>query len=399
MNTRYKLVLSVIVFTAYSSFAQEDSSPPPPGVGVIVAQPQSLTATENLPARLEASREAVIQPQVGGIVLKRLFTEGAKVKANQPLYQIDDAFYQANLISAKAKLAQAQANKALAQSIAARYAPLVREKAVSRQTYDQSLAEVKVAEASIMTAQAMIKQAEINLEYTKVKAPISGIIGRSNVSEGALVSPGSVEMATILQIDPMYVNISQSAADFMQMKKEFFNNDFHEGEIKINISLDDGTVYPYEGHLLFTDQMVDASTGELLVRAEIPNPEGLLLPGLYVRVDLPRRQYKNAYLIPQGAIARGRTNTVNIVAEDGSFTSREVEVVGQYQDSWIVTQGIQPGEMVMVESLSQLMGGATHVTPLILNDQEYPEQEKLNKNLPQNKHAETTKSSDSAQMQ
>mgnify|MGYP003086840747 CR=1 FL=1 len=178
--------------------------PPPPQAGVLVVKPQTVVVTENLPARLEASREAVIQPQVSGIVQKRLFEEGSLVRAGQQLYQIDDAVYQANLQSARAQLSLAQANKALAQSTANRYAPLVKEKAVSRQTYDQALTEVKVASANILVAEAAIKQAEINVQYAKVLAPISGVIGKSNVSEGALVSPGNTtSMAKIQQLDPL----------------------------------------------------------------------------------------------------------------------------------------------------------------------------------------------------
>ena len=341
---------------------------------MIIAKPQTLVTTENLPARLEASREAIIQPQVSGIVQKRLFEEGAEVQAGQQLYQIDDAVYQATLQSAKAQLAQAQANKSLAQSTANRYAPLVKEKAVSRQTYDQALAEVKVAEANIMSAQAAIRQAEINLEYTRVKAPISGVIGKSNVSEGSLVSPGGLVggMARIQQIDPMYVNITQSASDVMKIRQDMARGGMQGVALTAKISLEDGTPYAHEGRMLFSDQTVDASTGELLVRAEVPNPEGLLLPGLYVRADMPRSQFRNAVLVPQAAVTRGRSDTVRIVAEDGSFAPREVKIGGSQQNQWIITEGVKAGEMVMVDSLSQLMMGATHITPVILGDDGKP---------------------------
>ena len=266
---------------------KEGNAPPaaaqqqkPPPAKVMVVKPQTVIVTENLPARLEASREAVIQPQVSGIVQKRLFEEGSLVRAGQQLYQIDDAVYQANLQSAKAQLSLAQANKALAQSTANRYAPLVKEKAVSRQTYDQALTEVKVASANIMVAEAAIKQAEINVQYAKVLAPISGVIGKSNVSEGALVAPGSTaNMAKIQQLDPLYVNITQSAANLMRIKKEFQSGALKGVDFTVQITLDDGTPYPHKGRMLFADQTVDASTGELLLRAEVPNPDGLLLPG------------------------------------------------------------------------------------------------------------------------
>lgn len=388
MDSRFKYMVAAMVCVALtqplsaqetgkesqngSDAAQAPQAPPPPQAGVIVAKPQTLVTTENLPARLAASREAVIQPQVGGIVQKRLFEEGAKVRAGEQLYQIDDAVYQATLQSAKAQLAQAQASRALAQSTANRYAPLVKEKAVSRQTYDQALAEVKVAEANIMAAEAAIKQAEINLEYTRVKAPIAGFIGKSNVSEGSLVAPGAVQMATIQQLDPIYVNITQPAADMMKIKQEFAAGKLDGVELAVKISLEDGSPYPHAGRLLFADQTVDAATGELLVRAEVPNPEGLLLPGLYVRVDLPRSQFKNAYLVPQGAITRGKTDTLRVVAEDGTFAPREVTIAGARSNQWIVTEGIKPGEMVMVDTLSMLAAGATKITPVILGEDGKP---------------------------
>jgi len=341
--------------------------PPPPQAGVLVVKPQTVVVTENLPARLEASREAVIQPQVSGIVQKRLFEEGSLVRAGQQLYQIDDAVYQANLQSARAQLSLAQANKALAQSTANRYAPLVKEKAVSRQTYDQALTEVKVASANIMVAEAAIKQAEINVQYAKVLAPISGVIGKSNVSEGALVSPGSTtSMAKIQQLDPLYVNITQSAANLMRIKKEFQSGALKGVDFAVQITLDDGTPYPHKGRMLFADQTVDASTGELLLRAEVPNPDGMLLPGLYVRADIPQSQFHNAYLVPQSAVTRGKTDTLRVVAEDGTFAPREVKIAGSQKNQWIITGGLKPGEMVMVDTLSQLMGSATRITPVIL---------------------------------
>ena len=341
--------------------------PPPPQAGGLVVKPQTVVVTENLPARLEASREAVIQPQVSGIVQKRLFEEGSLVRAGQQLYQIDDAVYQANLQSARAQLSLAQANKALAQSTANRYAPLVKEKAVSRQTYDQALTEVKVASANILVAEAAIKQAEINVQYAKVLAPISGVIGKSNVSEGALVSPGSTtSMAKIQQLDPLYVNITQSAANLMRIKKEFQSGALKGVDFAVQITLDDGTPYPHKGRMLFADQTVDASTGELLLRAEVPNPDGMLLPGLYVRADIPQSQFHNAYLVPQSAVTRGKTDTLRVVAEDGTFAPREVKIAGSQKNQWIITGGLKPGEMVMVDTLSQLMGSATRITPVIL---------------------------------
>ena len=378
MEIRLKHALAAVAVAASLQSALAQQGPgggeqKPPQAGVIIVKPQTVVQTKNLPARLEASREAVIQPQVSGIVQKRLFEEGAMVRAGQQLYQIDDAVYLANLQSAKAQLAQAQANKALAQSTANRYAPLVKEKAVSRQTYDQALAEVKVASANIMAAEAGIKQAEINVQYAKVLAPISGVIGKSNVSEGSLVSPnGTVSMAKIQQLDPMYVNIAQTAADLRRIKKEFQSGALKGVDFSVQITFDDGTSYPHKGRLLFADQTVDPGTGELLLRAEVPNPDGELLPGLYVRADIPQSQLQNVYVVPQSAVTRGAKDTLRVVAEDGSFASREVKVIGERKNQWIIGEGLKPNEMVMVDTLSQLMAGATHITPVIYGDDGKP---------------------------
>ena len=378
MEIRLKHALAAVAVAAslHPALAQQGpggGEQKPPQAGVIIVKPQTVVQTKNLPARLEASREAVIQPQVSGIVQKRLFEEGAMVRAGQQLYQIDDAVYLANLQSAKAQLAQAQANKALAQSTANRYAPLVKEKAVSRQTYDQALAEVKVASANIMAAEAGIKQAEINVQYAKVMAPISGVIGKSNVSEGSLVSPnGTVSMAKIQQLDPMYVNITQTAADLRRIKKEFQSGAMKGVDFSVQITFDDGTPYPHKGRLLFADQTVDPGTGELLLRAEVPNPDGELLPGLYVRADIPQSQLQNVYVVPQSAVTRGAKDTLRVVAEDGSFAPREVKVVGERKNQWIIGEGLKPNEMVMVDSLSQLMMGATHITPVIYGEDGKP---------------------------
>ena len=378
MEIRLKHALAAVAIAASLQSALAQQGPgggeqKPPQAGVIIVKPQTVVQTKNLPARLEASREAVIQPQVSGIVQKRLFEEGAMVRAGQQLYQIDDAVYLANLQAAKAQLAQAEANKALAQSTANRYAPLVKEKAVSRQTYDQALAEVKVASANIMAAEAGIKQAEINVQYAKVMAPISGVIGKSNVSEGSLVSPnGTVSMAKIQQLDPMYVNITQTAADLRRIKKEFQSGAMKGVDFSVQITFDDGTPYPHKGRLLFADQTVDPGTGELLLRAEVPNPDGELLPGLYVRADIPQSQLQNVYVVPQSAVTRGAKDTLRVVAEDGSFASREVKVIGERKNQWIIGEGLKPNEMVMVDTLSQLMAGATNITPVIYGDDGKP---------------------------
>ena len=174
-------------------------------------------------------------------------------------------------------------------------------------------------------------------------------------------------MAKIQQLDPLYVNITQSAANLMRIKKEFQSGGLKGVDFAVQVTLDDGTPYPHKGRLLFADQTVDASTGELLLRAEVPNPDGLLLPGLYVRADIPQSQFHNAYLVPQSAVTRGKTDTLRVVAEDGSFAPREVKIAGSQKNQWIITDGLKPGDVVMIDSLSQLMAGATHITPVVVN--------------------------------
>lgn len=344
------LWLALAVGTAHAQFQM-----PQPTVRVLTVQPQTINITKNLPARLAPSREAAIYPQVGGIVKERLFKEGSKVKAGEALYQIDDDLYQANVQSALAQLAQAQANKTLAQSNLTRHNQLVKEQAVSKQAYDQAQAQVKVADANIEAAKAGVKLAEINVKRAQVKAPINGVIGRSLVSEGALVG-SNVQMATIQQLDPMTVNIYQTAHEVMAMKR-YFQANADQSALPITLYFDDGQAYPHMGKLLFSEQTVDASTGEVLLRGEIPNPDGLLLPNLYVRVEVPQQSYQSAFLIPQQAVTRGAKNTVNIVADDGTVTPREVTIAQAHHHDWIITEGLQAGEKVALDSVSMLQMG------------------------------------------
>lgn len=346
--------LAFAVGTAHAQFQM-----PQPTVSVLTVQPQTINITKNLPARLAPSREAAIYPQVGGIVKERLFKEGSKVKAGEALYQIDDDLLRANLQSALAQLSQAQANKTLAQSNLNRHSQLIKEQAVSKQAYDQASAQVKVADANIDAAKALVRQAEINVARAKVNAPISGVIGRSLVSEGALVG-SSVQMATIQQLDPMTVNIYQNAHEAMAMNRRFREQSSAQrpsASIPITLTFEDGQAYPHQGNLLFTEQTVDASTGEVLLRGEIPNPDGLLLPNLYVRIDVPDTSYQSAFLIPQKAVTRGAKNTVNIVSEDGTVTPREIQIAQAYQNHWVVTDGLQAGEKVALDSVSMLQMG------------------------------------------
>ncbi len=354
MSNKINRLAAVVGLALLAGAASAQMQMPAPTISVLKVKPQTLLLTENLPARLVASREAVIYPQVGGILQKRLFQEGSPVNAGQQLYQIDDAVYQANLLSAQASLAQAQANKALAESTANRYAPLVKEKAISRQTYDQAVAQVKVSEAGIQAARASIKQAEINVNYAKVKAPISGIIGRSLVTEGALVN-SSVRMAEIQQLDPMYANITYSAKKVVQMKEALRRGMNLPNSVEL--TFDDGSTYAHKGKILFAENTVDESTGELLIRAEIPNPEGNLLDGMYVRVEVPTERLENVFLVPQKAVTRGNKDTVNVVNADKMTESREVKILKGYKNDWVISEGLKSGDIVALDTVSALQKG------------------------------------------
>jgi len=303
-----------------------------------------------------------VRARVAGILQKRLFTEGSEVKAGQPLFTIDPAPYEAALQSAQAQLAQAEANLANASATAARDKPLIAAKAISQQEYDAAVAAEKAAAAQVAAGKAAVRTAGINLGYASVTAPISGRIGRALVTEGALVGQGeATQLALVQQIDPLYLNITQTAAEVMRLQQQLAEGKLardKEGAV-VQVVLADGSVYPQTGHLLFTDLSVDPATGDVLLRASVPNPQRTLLPGLFVRARLTQAQIEHAMLLPQQAVTRGNAgNTVMVVNADGSFAPRPVKIAGQQEGQWIVTDGLKPGEQVMVEGVSKLvMGG------------------------------------------
>ena len=329
---------------------------PPPEVGVVEVQPGAVPLTTDLPGRLEASRLSQIRARAAGILLKRHFEEGSDVKAGQLLFTIDSAPYRATLSSAQANLAQASA-------LARRYRPLVEANAVSKQEYDAAVAAEKAARAQVETAR-------INLGYANVTAPISGRIGRALVTEGALVGQGDVtHLATIQQINPLYINLSQSANEVLQMRQALRSGQLATAEgnesAKVDVILENGETYAHSGRLLFTDLTVDPGTGQVSLRAEVPNPDKLLLPGMFVRVRLHQAQADNAILLPQQAVTRGNQgDVVLVVGADGSFQPRPVKI-GQAQGSnWVVLDGLKPGEKVIVDGFTRLRPGVNKVTPV-----------------------------------
>ncbi|HFC6897934.1 TPA: multidrug efflux RND transporter periplasmic adaptor subunit MtrC [Neisseria meningitidis] len=340
---------------------------PAPVVGVVTVHPQTVALTVELPGRLESLRTADVRAQVGGIIQKRLFQEGSYVRAGQPLYQIDSSTYEASLESARAQLATAQATLAKADADLARYKPLVSADAISKQEYDAAVTAKRSAEAGVKAAQAAIKSAGINLNRSRITAPISGFIGQSKVSEGTLLNAGDTTvLATIRQTNPMYVNVTQSASEVMKLRQQVAEGKLlaADGAIAVGIKFDDGTVYPEKGRLLFADPTVNESTGQITLRAAVPNDQNILMPGLYVRVLMDQVAADNAFVVPQQAVTRGAKDTVMIVNAQGGMEPREVTVAQQQGANWIVTSGLKDGDKVVVEGISIAgMTGAKKVTP------------------------------------
>ena len=349
--------------------APGSAAPPPPEVGVITAQPESVGLTTELPGRLEASRVAQVRARATGILQKRVFTEGSDVRAGQVLYRVDAGPYDAARQSAQAQLAQAQATLANASGVVTRYRPLVAANAVSKQEFDAAVAAEKAAQAQVAAARAALRTADINLGYAPVTAPISGRIGRSLVTEGALVSAAeSTQLATIPQINPLYVNLTQSASEVMQLQQALRAGKLNRSganAARVEILLDNGQPYAENGRLLFTDLTVDPGTGQVSLRAEVPNPSLLLLPGMYVRARLQQAQVDNAVLLPQQAVTRGSDgDSVMVVNADGTVAPRKVQIAGAKDNQWIVTGGLNPGEKVMVDGSMKLMLGIKVVKPV-----------------------------------
>lgn len=341
---------------------------PAPEVGVITTKFEPVALQTELPARAEPVRTAQVRARVNGVVLKRLFTEGSEVKQGQSLFHIDPDTYQAQLGSAQAALARAQANLTQAAAQAERYKPLVEANAISKQEYTNAVAAQKQAEAEVASAKAQLRVAQINVGYTKVFAPISGRIGRALVTEGALVSSAeATEMALIQQTDPMYLNITQSATELQRLRKQAGGKAGANG-LPVTVMLDDGSELPVRGKLLFSDVTVDPSTGQVTLRATVPNPDNTLLPGQYVRVRLSQAELPNGILVPQQAVTRGgaQGDTLTVIGADNKPAPRTVKIASQQGQNWVVTEGLKEGERVMVDGFQkvQMMPPGTPVKPV-----------------------------------
>jgi membrane fusion protein (multidrug efflux system) len=339
------------------------AAPPAPEVGVVTIQPQRVVLTTELSGRTAPHLIAEVRPQVGGIIQKRLFSEGSDVKAGDVLYQIDPAMYQAALASARAAQARAEATLGSVRLKAERYRDLVAIKAVSQQDNDDTQAALKQAEADVAAAKAAVETARINLAYTRVTAPISGRIGRSTVTDGALVTASqTAALATIQQLDTMYVDVTQSSADLLKLKQNRASGLLkHDGgnQARVSLVLEDGTAYPVPGSLKFSEVTVDQSTGSIILRAIFPNPKQTLLPGMFVRAILDDGVIEQAILVPQRGVSRNPKGdaTVMVVGAEEKVEPRTLKVVRTVGDSWLVHEGLKPGDRVILEGTQKARPG------------------------------------------
>ena len=335
----------------------------PPEVGVVVIQPQKVALTTELAGRTSAYLIAEVRPQVGGIIQKRLFTEGADVKAGEVLYQIDPASYQAAYNSAKAALARVEANLIPARLKSERYKELVKINAVSRQDYDDATAALKQAEADVEAGKAALETARINLAYTKVTAPISGRIGRSSVTNGALVTASQPSaLATIQDLSSIYVDVTQSSAELLRLKQNLASGLLKSSgaaQAHVKLLLEDGSVYPLPGRLKFSEVTVDQSTGSVTLRAVFPNPKQTLLPGMFVRAVLEEGVSEHATLVPQMGVTRNPAGNamVMVVGNGEKVEPRVIKVDRTVGDNWLVSEGLKAGDRVILEGLQKARPG------------------------------------------
>ncbi|RJX75312.1 efflux RND transporter periplasmic adaptor subunit [Vibrio sinensis] len=340
-------------------------------VNIIELASQSQAITMELPGRSRAYMEAEVRPQVNGIVLARSFVEGGIVEQGQSLYQIDDSTYKALLISSKAELKRAEAALASTSATAKRFRELLKTKAISQQDFDQAEAAYLEAQASVAVAKAAINSAEINLEYTKVQAPISGRIGKSTVTPGALVTANQPQaLAKISQLDPINIDIAQSSTQMLRLKQRIASGQLNQPEsTQVKLILEDGSVYQHDGVLQFAEVTVDESTGAVSLRAEFPNPDGILLPGMFVRTIVTVGTDPTAILVPQKAVTRNPRGegVAMVVNAENKVESRIVETAEAINNQWLVTKGLQSGDKVVVEGLQKIRPGAM-VAPTVLSE-------------------------------
>ncbi len=353
----------IIAGCTKKSAAVGNAQSAPPEVNIVVVKPQRVALSKELPGRTSAYFIAEVRPQVSGIIKQRLFTEGADVKAGEVLYQIDPATYQASFDSAKAALDKSEANLVPARLKAERYKDLVKINAVSQQDYDDASAAVKQAEADVEAGRAALESARINLAYTKVTAPISGRIGRSSVTNGALVTANQpAALSTIQQLSPIYVDVTQSSADLLRLKQEVASGRMKSSGVaqtRVKLLLEDGSIYPLPGTLKFSEVTVDQSTGSITLRAVFPNPKQTLLPGMFVRAVIEEGVDEHAILVPQIGVSRNPAGdaTVMLVGNGENAELHVIKVVRTVGDCWLVSDGLKTGDRVILEGIQKVRPG------------------------------------------
>lgn len=354
------LIISTILLSGCDNSGDQQPHAQIPQVSVHIVSSAPLSVTTELPGRTLAYRVAEVRPQVSGIILQRNFVEGSDVNAGQSLYQIDPATYQAAYNSAKGDEAKAEAAAAIANLTVKRYAPLLGTQYISQQEYDQAVATARQADAEVIAAKATVESARINLAYTKVTSPIGGRIGKSSVTEGALVTNGQADaMATVQQLDPIYVDVTESSNDFMRLKQESLQ---HGSDTKsVQLIMENGQPYALKGTLQFSDVTVDESTGSITLRAIFPNPQHSLLPGMFVRARIDEGVAPNAILVPQQGVTRTPRGdaSVMIVNDKNQVESRQVATSQAVGDKWLITSGLKSGEKVIVSGLQKVRPGVT----------------------------------------
>jgi membrane fusion protein (multidrug efflux system) len=371
---RYFLALAsgLLLGGCQNTHGRPAAPPPVTEVATVTVGTQPVVLTTDLPGRTSAYRIAEIRPQVDGIIKKRLFEEGAEVATGQALYQIDPASFQAALQNAMASLGKAEANLPAVRSKEERYREALSDNAVSRQDYDDAAAALKQAEADVQLWKATVETARINLGYTRITAPISGRTGRSNVTEGALVTAHQpVPLVTIQQLDPVFVDVPQATSELLRLKRRLKDRRLTRNgtkQNKVKILLEDGTTYPLEGTLQFRDVSVDPMTGSVTLRILVPNPDRVLLPGMYVRAVVTEGVNEQAILVPQQGVARDpKGNPLALIVDgEGNVEQRMLGLDRAIEDKWLVSSGLSPGDRMIVEGLQNVRpGDAVKVVPWV----------------------------------
>ena len=333
----------------------------PTEVSVMTLTPQRASLTAALPGRVAAVVSAEVRPQVTGVVQQRVFAEGSQVKAGELLYQLDAASYRAAVANAEAALAKAEATRDSARLRAQRQRELVQVQAVSRQDAEDAEASWRQAEADVASARAALQTQQINLDYTRITAPVSGRVGRSSVTPGALVTANqATALATIQQLDPVFVDVTQTSAEMLALKRSLAAGDLKQGATRVALQLEDGSAYPEAGTLEFSESQVDSTTGSVTLRVRVPNPRGDLLPGMYVRAVVEQGVLEQALLVPQRAVARDASGQamVSVLADDGKLNPRPVTLGREMGDQWLLTGGLKAGDRIAVEGQQKAAPGA-----------------------------------------